>query len=71
MVDLVFSCSHRSSLAIIIIAYQRDGALVRVPLVPWCGVGDVDRRKVVLVSAKFLSIYELFENFNTFRPLVT
>ena len=35
------------------IAYQRDGALAPVPLVPECGVGDVDRREVVQVSAIF------------------
>ena len=38
----------------IIIAYQCDGVFVLVHLVPGCGVGDVDRREVVQVSAKFL-----------------
>ena len=47
------TCENRSSLTIIIIAYQRDGALVPVPLVPGCDVGDVDRRDVVQVSATF------------------
>ena len=46
----IFSRSHRSSLPIIIIGYQRDGVFV---LVQGCGVGDVDRREVVQLSAKF------------------
>ena len=50
----VSSCSDRSSFTIIIVfAYQCDGALVPVPVVPGCGVGDVDRREVVQVSAMF------------------
>ena len=50
----ICSCSHRSSLTIIVVAHQRDGAVVLVPLVPRCGVGDVDRREVVQVSAVLL-----------------
>ena len=53
VVDIVFSRSHRSTLAIIIIACQHDGVFVLVPLVPGCRVGDVGRREVVQVSAKF------------------
>ena len=49
----IFSRSHQSSLRITISAHQRYGALVPVPLVPGCGVGDVDRWEVVQVSAIF------------------
>ena len=50
----VSSCSDRSTFTIIIIiAYQCDGALVPVPVVPGCGVGDVDLPEVVQVSAIF------------------
>ena len=38
------SCFHWSSLTILVVAHQRDGALVPVPLMPGCGVRDVDRR---------------------------
>ena len=47
----IFPCFHWSSLTILIIACQRDGAFVPVPLMPGCGVRDVDRRVVVQVSA--------------------
>ena len=52
----IFSRSHRSSLPVIIIGYH---VFVQVLLVPGSGVGDVDRREVVQVSAKFLSIHDL------------
>ena len=63
----IFSSSYRSSLAIIIIAHQCDGALVPVPLVPGCAVGGVDRREVVQVSAIIfcpsMNFSEIFYNF--------
>ena len=49
----IFSCFHWSSLTIIIVAHQRDGAFVQVPLVSGCDGRDVDRREVVQVSAIF------------------
>ena len=49
----IFSCFHWSSLTILIVAHQRDGALVPVPLMSKCGVRDVDRREVVQVLAIF------------------
>ena len=49
----ISSCFHWSSLTILIVAHQRDGALVPVPLMPGCGVSDVDRREAVPVSAIF------------------
>ena len=49
----ILSCFHWSSLTILIVAHQRDGALVPVPLMPGCGKRDVDRRVVVQVSAIF------------------
>ena len=52
-VKKICSCFHWSSLTIFIVAHQRDGALVPVPLMPGCGVRDVDRREEVQVSAKF------------------
>ena len=43
----------KSLLASIGPAHQGDGAFVPVALVPGCGVGDVDRREIVQVSAIF------------------
>ena len=58
---------HWSSLTDLIVAHQPDGALVPVPLVPGCAVGDVDRREVVQVATvvfcppmNFLSVSILF-----------
>ena len=47
----ICSCSHWFSLMILVVAHQRDGALVPVPLMLGCGVRDVDCREVVQVSA--------------------
>ena len=47
------SCFHWSSPTTSTIAHECDGALVLVPLVPQCGVGDDDRSEVVRVSAIF------------------
>ena len=60
---VIFSCFHWSSLTILIVAHQRDGALVSVPLMPGYSVRNVDRREV--------SIRGLDENFDTFHPLAT
>ena len=49
----ISSCFHWSSLTILIVAHQRDGAVVPVPLMPGSGLRDVARRKVVQVSATF------------------
>ena len=49
----VFRSGFESLPAFIGAADQRDGALVPVPLMPGCGVRDVDRREVVQVSARF------------------
>ena len=49
----IFSCFHWSRLTISIVACQRHGALVPVPLMPGSGARDVDRREVVQVSATF------------------
>ena len=65
----IFSCFHWSSLTILIVAHQRDGALVSVPLMPGYDVRNVDRREVVQVSAIFFCpIAGLAENFYTFHP---
>ena len=58
-----------SSLTILFVTRQRDGALVRVPLLPRRDVRDVDRREVVQVSAIFLSIHGLAANFCTSHPV--
>ena len=47
----IFTWFRWSSLTNITVAHQRDGALVSVPLMPRCGVRDVDRRELVHVSA--------------------
>ena len=49
----ICSCFHWSSLTILFVAHQRDGALVPVLLMPGCDVRDVDRREVVQISAIF------------------
>ena len=49
----ICSCFHWSTLTILIVAHQRDGALVPVPLMPGCGARDVDRREVAQLSAIF------------------
>ena len=49
----IFSRFHWSSLTILTVACQLDGALVLVRLLLGCGVRDVDRREVVQVSAIF------------------
>ena len=41
----IFSCFHWSSLTILIVACQRDGAFVPVPLIPRCGVMSIVVRK--------------------------
>ena len=69
----IFSCFHWSTLTILIVAHQRAGALVPVPLMPGCGIRDVDRREVVQVSIGkiLLSFRGLAENFDTYHPLAT
>ena len=68
----IFSCFEWSSLTILIVPCQRDGALVPVPLMPRCGVRDVDRREVVQVSAIFFRpSMGLLRISVLFRPLAT
>ena len=46
-----FLALHWFSLTILIVAHQRDGVPVPMPLMPGCGKKDVDCREVVQVSA--------------------
>ena len=56
----VFSRSHH----LVILGYQKDGVFVQVPLVQGAA-GDVDRREVVQVSAKFFCQSMNFLRFST------
>ena len=68
----VSSCFHWFSLTTVIVAHQRDGVLVPMPLMPGCGMRDVDRRDVVQVSAiLFCPAVALLKNLSTFQSLST